>query len=473
MLTGESLPVEKAQGATVFGGTVNKTGRFVFRATKVGSETALAQIVRLVEEAQGSKAPIQCLADTISSVFVPTVVVISILTFVVWFNAMPADTRLPFALVNFVAVLIIACPCALGLATPTAIMVGTGKGAEQGILIRNAESLEKAHQISSVVLDKTGTITKGEPSVTDVVPLVEATRMVTVLRLAASLETNSEHPLAAAIVRYATPLLQNLSGEKISLLPVHHFTAVQGKGAKGIVDGKTVVIGNAKLLEGEQIALTEAATQTLERLVAKARTAMFVAIDGELVAVIAVADVVRASSREAIQALQARGIEVAMLTGDNRQTAEAIAAEVGITRVFAEVLPHDKANAVKQLQSEDNIVAMVGDGINDAPALAQADVGIAIGAGTDIAMEAASITLMRSDLRDVVRAIDLSRRTMANIKQNLFFAFVYNVLGIPLAAGLLFPFTGWLLSPMIAAAAMAMSSVSVLTNALRLKTIKI
>lgn len=473
MLTGESLPVGKAQGATVFGGTVNKTGRFVFRATKVGSETALAQIVRLVEEAQGSKAPIQRLADTISSVFVPTVVVISILTFVVWFNAMPADTRLPFALVNFVAVLIIACPCALGFATPTAIMVGTGKGAEHGILIRNAESLEKAHQISSVVLDKTGTITKGEPSVTDVVPLVEATRMVTVLRLAASLETNSEHPLAAAIVRYATPLLQNLSGEKISLLPVHHFTAVQGKGAKGIVDGKTVVIGNAKLLEGEQISLTEAAAQTLERLVAKARTAMFVAIDGELVAVIAVADVVRASSREAIQALQARGIEVAMLTGDNRQTAEAIAAEVGITRVFAEVLPHDKANAVKQLQSEGNIVAMVGDGINDAPALAQADVGIAIGAGTDIAMEAASVTLMRSDLRDVVRAIDLSRRTMANIKQNLFFAFVYNVLGIPLAAGLLFPFTGWLLSPMIAAAAMAMSSVSVLTNALRLKTIKI
>jgi Cu+-exporting ATPase len=419
-----------------------------------------------VEEAQGSKAPIQRLADTISGVFVPTVVVISILTFVVWFNIMPADTRLPFALVNFVAVLIIACPCALGLATPTAIMVGTGKGAENGILIRNAESLEKAHQISSVVLDKTGTITKGEPTVTDVVPLNEAIHLNSILQLAASLETNSEHPLAAAIVRYA-------SQGNVQMLPVQNFLSVQGKGAKGMVDGKAIAIGNATLMDDEHIPLTELAAQALERLVAKARTAMFVAIDGEIVAVIAVADVVRASSREAIQALQARGIEVVMLTGDNKQTAEAIANEVGIKRVFAEVLPHDKANAVKQLQAEGKIVAMVGDGINDAPALAQADVGIAIGAGTDIAMEAASITLMRSDLRDVVKAIDLSRRTMANIKQNLFFAFVYNVLGIPFAAGLLYPFTGWLLSPMIAAAAMAMSSVSVLTNALRLKTVKI
>lgn len=466
MLTGESLPVEKASGDAVFGGTVNKTGRFAFRATKIGADTALAQIVRLVEEAQGSKAPIQRLADTISGVFVPTVIVISILTFVVWFNAMPADTRLPFALVNFVSVLIIACPCALGLATPTAIMVGTGKGAEHGILIRNAESLEKAHQISSVVLDKTGTITKGEPTVTDVVPLDEAEQMNTILQLAASLETNSEHPLAAAIVRYA-------SQGNVQMLPVQNFLSVQGKGAKGMVDGKAIVIGNATLMIDEQIPLTELAAQTSERLVAKARTAMFVAIDRQIAAVIAVADVVRASSREAIQALQARGIEVVMLTGDNKQTAEAIANEVGIKRVFAEVLPQDKANAVKQLQAEGNIVAMVGDGINDAPALAQADVGIAIGAGTDIAMEAASITLMRSDLRDVVKAIDLSRRTMANIKQNLFFAFVYNVLGIPLAAGLLYPFTGWLLSPMIAAAAMAMSSVSVLTNALRLKAVKI
>jgi Cu+-exporting ATPase len=354
----------------------------------------------------------------------------------------------------------------LGLATPTAIMVGTGKGAEHGILIRNAESLEKAHQISSVVLDKTGTITKGEPTVTDVVPLDEAEQMNTILQLAASLETNSEHPLAAAIVRYA-------SQGNVQMLPVQNFLSVQGKGAKGMVDGKAIVIGNATLMIDEQIPLTELAAQTSERLVAKARTAMFVAIDRQIAAVIAVADVVRASSRKAIQALQARGIEVVMLTGDNKQTAEAIANEVGIKRVFAEVLPQDKANAVKQLQAEGNIVAMVGDGINDAPALAQADVGIAIGAGTDIAMEAASITLMRSDLRDVVKAIDLSRRTMANIKQNLFFAFVYNVLGIPLAAGLLYPFTGSLLSPMIAAAAMAMSSVSVLTNALRLKAVKI
>jgi Cu+-exporting ATPase len=466
MLTGESLPNEKASGDAVFGGTVNKTGRFTFRATKIGADTALAQIVRLVEEAQGSKAPIQRLADTISGVFVPTVIVISILTFVVWFNAMPADTRLPFALVNFVSVLIIACPCALGLATPTAIMVGTGKGAENGILIRNAESLEKAHQISLVVLDKTGTITKGEPTVTDVVPLNEAIHLNSILQLAASLETNSEHPLAAAIVRYA-------SQGNVQMLPVQNFLSVQGKGAKGTVGGKSIAIGNATLMDDEHIPLTELAAQTSERLVAKARTAMFVAIDGQIAAVIAVADVVRASSREAIQALQARGIEVVMLTGDNKQTAEAIANEVGIKRVFAEVLPHDKANAVKQLQAEGKIVAMVGDGINDAPALAQADVGIAIGAGTDIAMEAASITLMRSDLRDVVKAIDLSRRTMTNIKQNLFFAFVYNVLGIPLAAGLLYPFTGWLLSPMIAAAAMAMSSVSVLTNALRLKTVKI
>ncbi len=466
MLTGESLPIEKTQGSSVFGGTVNKTGRFTFRATKVGSDTALAQIVRLVEEAQGSKAPIQRLADKISGIFVPAVVVISILTFVAWFNLMPADVRLPFALVNFVAVLIIACPCALGLATPTAIMVGTGKGAEHGILIRNAESLEKAHQISAILLDKTGTITKGEPTVTDFVILGELALRGKTIQLAASLESNSEHPLAAAIVNCGTR-------EGVQLLPVSHFMAVEGKGATGVVDGKRIAIGNTKLIADENIILTQEALQTAERLIANARTAMFVAIEGQIQAVIAVADVVRGTSREAVAALQARGIEVVMLTGDNQKTAEHIASEVGIKRVFADVLPQDKANAVKQLQAEGKIVAMVGDGINDAPALAQADVGIAIGAGTDVAMEAASITLMRSDLRDVVKAIDLSRRTMANIKQNLFFAFVYNVLGIPLAAGLFYPFTDWLLSPMIAAAAMAMSSVSVLTNALRLKTIKL
>ncbi len=471
MLTGESLPVEKTSGGAVFGGTVNKTGRFTFRATKVGADTALAQIVRLVEEAQGSKAPIQRLADKISSVFVPTVVVISILTFVVWFNVMPADTRLPFALVNFVSVLIIACPCALGLATPTAIMVGTGKGAEHGILIRNAESLEKAHQITVVVVDKTGTITKGEPMVTDFVLLDSAmnTTMTreAAIQYAASLEHHSEHPLASAIVDYA-------AAQKVdAAFTVHDFLAVEGKGATGVVAGVNVIIGNTKLMEQQNITMNAQATSAAVQLLAEAKTTMFVAVKGAIVAVIGVADTVRDTSREAVQAMQARGIEVVMLTGDNRQTAEAIAAQVGIKRIFSDVLPQDKTNIVKQLQSEGKTVAMVGDGINDAPALAQADVGIAIGAGTDIAMEAASVTLMRSDVRDVVRAIDLSRRTMANIKQNLFFAFVYNVLGIPLAAGLLYPFTGWLLSPMIAAAAMAMSSVSVLTNALRLKTVKI
>ena len=468
MLTGESLPVEKSVGATVFGGTVNKSGRFTFRATKVGADTALAQIVRLVEEAQGSKAPIQRLADTISSVFVPTVVVISILTFVVWFNAMPAETRLPFALVNFVAVLIIACPCALGLATPTAIMVGTGKGAENGILIRNAESLEKAHQISAVVLDKTGTLTKGEPVVTDFILIDDTIKRKDVLHYAASLEHHSEHPLASAIVQYAIQ-----SAPQTSLLPVENFTAVEGKGTVGIVAGKKVLIGNLKLLEQHGIHITDDISKTASRLLAESKTTMIMAVNGSPIAVIGVADTVRETSREAVQAMQKRGIEVVMLTGDNRQTAEAIATQVGIKRIFANVLPHEKTNVVKQLQAEGKTVAMVGDGINDAPALAQADVGIAIGAGTDIAMEAASITLMRSDLRDVVRGIDLSRRTMANIKQNLFFAFVYNVLGIPLAAGLLYPFTEWLLSPMIAAAAMAMSSVSVLTNALRLKTVRI
>ena len=467
MLTGESLPTQKTSGSAVFGGTVNKAGRFTFRVTKIGADTALAQIVRLVEEAQGSKAPIQRLADTISGVFVPTVIVISILTFVVWFIAMPADTRLPFALVNFVSVLIIACPCALGLATPTAIMVGTGKGAENGILIRSAESLEKAHQIMVVVLDKTGTITKGEPTVTDFVLLDDATTREDVVQYAASLERQSEHPLAAAIVKYAET-------ERVdAVFTVQDFLAVEGKGAVGIVSGKNVAIGSTKLMEQQQITINAQAASAAVRLLAEAKTTMYVAIKGTIVAVIGVADTVRETSLEAVQELQKRGIEVVMLTGDNKQTAEAIATQVGIKRIFSDVLPQDKTNVIKQLQAESKTVAMVGDGINDAPALAQADVGIAIGAGTDIAMEVASITLMRSDLRDVVKAIDLSRRTMANIKQNLFFAFVYNVLGIPLAAGLLYPFTGWLLSPMIAAAAMAMSSVSVLTNALRLKTVKI
>jgi Cu+-exporting ATPase len=466
MLTGESLPVEKIVGASVFGGTVNNAGAFRFRATNVGADTTLAHIVRLVEEAQGSKAPIQRLADTISGIFVPTVMVIALLTFFVWFAVMPPETRLPFALVNFVSVLIIACPCALGLATPTAIMVGTGKGAEQGILIRNAESLEKAHQISLVVLDKTGTITSGEPSVTDVIIVSGTISKEEAVQYAASLEDLSEHPLASAVVRYG-------KRAGASMLVVEKFLAHEGKGATGIVQGKRVAIGNIKLFSALSIGVPDTALQASSHLASEAKTVMLLAVEERVVAVIGVADTIRPTSREAVAALQKRGIEVVMLTGDNAQTAHAIAAQAGITRFVADVLPSNKAESVQQFQSEGRTVAMVGDGINDAPALAQADVGIAIGAGTDIAMEAASIVLMKSDLNDVVRTLELSRRTMANIKQNLFFAFVYNVLGIPLAAGLLFPFTGWLLNPMIAAAAMAMSSVSVLTNALRLKTVKL
>jgi Cu+-exporting ATPase len=464
MLTGESLPVEKTIGATVFGGTVNKTGSFRFRATNVGAQTALANIVRLVEEAQGSKAPIQRLADTISGIFVPTVIVISLITFFVWFAVMPPETRLPFALVNFVSVLIIACPCALGLATPTAIMVGTGKGAEHGILIRNAESLEKAHHISVVVLDKTGTITSGEPSVTDVIMVSGTMSKEEAVQFAASLEDVSEHPLAAALVQYG-------KREGASMLAVEKFLVHEGKGATGIVQGKRVAIGNIKLFSTFNIDVPDAALKAASHLASEAKTVMLLAVEERVVAVIGVADTIRSTARETVAALHKRGIEVVMLTGDNAQTAHAIAAQAGITRVVADVLPHNKAESIRQFQREGKMVAMVGDGINDAPALAQADVGIAIGAGTDIAMEAASIVLMRNDVHDVVRTLELSRRTMANIKQNLFFAFAYNVLGIPLAAGLLFPFTGWLLNPMIAAAAMAMSSVSVLTNALRLKAL--
>jgi Cu+-exporting ATPase len=479
MLTGESLPVEKRVGALVFGGTVNKTGAFRFRATNVGADTALAHIVRLVEEAQGSKAPIQRLADRISGVFVPTVIVIAMLTFVVWLSIMPPDTRLSFALVNVVSVLIIACPCALGLATPTAIMVGTGKGAENGILIRNAESLEKAHQISVVVLDKTGTITKGVPSVTDCVLIDDAMPKDEALQLAASLEHLSEHPLAEAVVEYYVEYYnqhaksKEVPSKEAPMLAVQHFTATTGKGVTGTVNGKRVVVGNAKLLAEEHIVVPNEVQSIADRIASEAKTVIMLAVEQRVVAVIGVADAIRPTSREAVAALQKRGIEVVMLTGDNAQTAQAIAAQAGITHVVADVLPQTKAEVVKQFQGDNKAVAVVGDGINDAPALAQADVGIAIGAGTDVAVEAASVVLMKSDLNDVVRAIELSRRTMATIKQNLFFAFAYNVLGIPLAAGLLYPFTGWLLNPMIAAAAMAMSSVSVLTNALRLKTFRL
>jgi Cu+-exporting ATPase len=461
MLTGESLPVAKKPGDPVFGATLNKTGSFRFRVTKVGADTMLSQIVKLVEEAQGSRAPIQRLADKVSAVFVPTVVVIAILTFVLWFDLAPVATRLPLALVNFVAVLIIACPCALGLATPTAIMVSTGKGAEYGVLIRNAEALEKAHKVNTVLLDKTGTITRGEPAVTDFVPF-GGPDAAALLQLVAALERQSEHPLAEAVVRYA-------EAQGAPPLAATQFRAIAGKGAAATVNEQAVLIGNQALLREENVALPAELARQAEQLLSQAKTVLYVAVAGRAAGLIGVADTVRDTSVAAIQRLQARGIEVVMMTGDNAQTAAKVAEQVGIKRYFAEVLPGGKAGKVKELQAEGRVVAMVGDGINDAPALAQADIGLAMGGGTDVAMEAAGITLMRSDLNGVATAIELSRQTIRTIKQNLFFAFVYNTLGIPIAAGLLYPFFGWLLSPMLAAGAMALSSVSVLTNSLRLR----
>ncbi|WP_400192708.1 heavy metal translocating P-type ATPase [Hymenobacter sp. B81] len=461
MLTGESLPVEKRAGDPVFGATLNKTGSFRFRVSKVGADTMLAQIVKLVEDAQGSRAPIQRLADQVSAVFVPSVVVIAILTFVLWFVLAPVETRLPLALVNFVAVLIIACPCALGLATPTAIMVSTGKGAEHGVLIRNAEALEKAYQVNTVLLDKTGTITRGEPAVTNFWPAAgqDAAQL---LALAAAVERQSEHPLAEAVVRYA-------QAQAAAVWPATGFRAVEGRGAAAEVNGQAVLIGNARLLAEAGVSLPPALHQQAEALLAQVQTVLYLAVDGQAAGLIGVADTVRDTSAAAIRHLQRLGIEVVMMTGDNPQTAAQVAAQVGIKRYFAEVLPQDKAGKVQELQAEGRTVAMVGDGINDAPALAQADIGLAMGGGTDVAMEAAGITLMRSDLQGVVTAIELSRQTIRTIRQNLFFAFIYNVLGIPVAAGLLYPVFGWLLSPMLAAGAMALSSVSVLTNSLRLR----
>lgn len=459
MLTGESIPLAKRMGNEVFAATLNKTGSFTFRATKIGAETALAQIIRLVEEAQGSKAPIQRVADKVASIFVPVVFGIATLTFIVWYFLVPEPT-FSRALLNFVSVLIIACPCAMGLATPTAVMVGTGLGAENGILIKGGESLERACKLSTVVFDKTGTLTKGEPEVTDIL-ISEGTEREKVLRIAISIEAVSEHPLAQAIVQKARK-------ETLSHSEVADFEALSGLGARAVVDGKTCFLGNLTLMKKEGIKLN-GLDEKAERLAGQGKTCVFVAEEGRAIGLLALSDVPRASAAKAVDHLKAMGLQVAMITGDNEKTARGVGNAVGIDQILAEVLPGDKAEEIKRLQAGGQIVAMVGDGINDAPALTTADIGIAVGAGTDVAMEASDITLIRDDLRSVPAAIRLSSRTMRIIKQNLFWAFFYNSLGIPIAAGVLYPFFGILLNPVFAAAAMAMSSVSVVSNSLRLR----
>ncbi len=460
MLTGESIPIDKKPGDKVYAASINKNGVIKFRATKVGGDTALAQIIKLVEDAQNSKAPIAQMADIVSGYFVPIVVLIALIAFAGW---LIFTKSLVFSLTIFISVLVIACPCALGLATPTAIMVGTGKGAEYGILIKSGVALETAHKINTVILDKTGTITEGKPEVTDIVPAAGITKEK-LLQIAASGEKGSEHPLGEAIVRAA-------ERDNLEFLKVDNFTAIPGHGIKVIIDGQPTLIGNRKLMEDNNIPLGELEAES-ERLAKEGKTPMFVAISGNIAGIIAVADVVKESSAKAIKKLKGMGLEVVMITGDNLNTAQAIAKQVGIDRVLADVLPQDKADEVKKLQAEGKRVAMVGDGINDAPALAQADIGIAIGSGTDVAMESADIVLMKSDLMDVPTAIQLSKSTIRNIKQNLFWAFGYNVAGIPIAAGVLHIFGGPLLNPMFAAAAMSLSSVSVVSNALRLKRFK-
>ncbi|MDI7261525.1 MAG: heavy metal translocating P-type ATPase [Thermodesulfobacteriota bacterium] len=462
MVTGESLPVEKKTGDTVIGATMNKTGTFRFEATKVGQDTVLSQIVRLVQEAQGSKPPIARMVDVIASYFVPIVISIAVITFVIWllFGPHPAFT---YAFLNFIAVLIIACPCALGLATPTSIMVGTGKGAESGVLIRGAEALETAHRLDTIVLDKTGTLTRGEPSVTDLIESERFTKQE-ILILAASAEKGSEHPLGEAIVKKAKE-------ENLNLLDPKNFQAIAGQGIEAMIDSREVLLGNLRLME-ERIVHLNGLLGKAEQLSSEGKTPMFLAVDGKAAGIIGVADTLKENSKEAVETLNRMGLEVVMLTGDNERTAKAIAGQIGIDRVLAEVLPEKKAEEVKRLQGEGKKVGMVGDGINDAPALAQADVGIAIGTGTDVAMESSDITLIGGDLRGVVTAIALSKATIRNIKQNLFWAFAYNTILIPVAAGALFPFFGILLNPIFAAGAMAFSSVTVVTNALRLRKFK-
>ena len=461
MMTGESVPIEKKVGDTITSATINQNGSIDYQATRVGSDTTLAQIVRLVEEAQGSKAPIAALADKISLYFVPIVLSLATLSALGWYFL--AGESLSFSLSIFIAVLVIACPCALGLATPTAIMVGTGKGAENGILIKSGQALEAAYQLDTIVLDKTGTITVGKPSLTDLLPLGDLNRP-DLLRLIASAEQHSEHPLAQAILEAAKE-------EGLDLLPVSHFEAMVGRGLSAQVEDKRLLIGNERLMKENNIDSSAFQEQLLE-LSQKGKTAMFVAIDGQLVGILAVADEMKSSSLKAVQELQSMGLEVIMLTGDREETAKAIAQKAGIQKVIAGVLPDGKATAIKGLQEADKKLAMVGDGINDAPALVQADVGIAIGSGADVAIESADVVLMHSDLQDVVKAIKLSQATIRNIKENLFWAFVYNTLGIPIAMGLLHLFGGPLLNPMLAGLAMSLSSVSVVVNALRLGRFK-
>ena len=461
MLTGESMPVDKKVGDSVFAATINKNGLIRFRATKVGDNTALAQIIKLIEDAQQSKAPIAQMADIVSGYFVPTVFVIAIASFALW---MLSGETLSFSLTIFVSVLVIACPCALGLATPTAIMVGTGKGAENGILIKGGEALETTHKINTIIFDKTGTITEGKPTVTDIIT-TGTVDSDSLLQITASAEKGSEHPLGDAIVKSA-------EDKGLELYPIEHFESITGQGINATIQGKQLLIGNIRLMQEMDIAV-EAVLKDADTLAAQGKTPMYIALDSKLAGIIAVADVVKPGSAKAVKKLMEMGIEVAMITGDNRRTAEAIAKQVGITRVLSEVLPQDKSGEVKKLQQEGRRVAMVGDGINDAPALVQSDIGIAIGSGTDVAMESADIVLMHSDLMDVVTAIQLSKSTIRNIKQNLFWAFAYNVAGIPLAAGVLHIFGGPLLNPIFAAAAMSLSSVSVLSNALRLRRFKV
>ncbi|MGE0625751.1 MAG: heavy metal translocating P-type ATPase [Pseudomonadales bacterium] len=459
MITGESIPVEKHAEDEVIGATLNKTGSFRFRATKVGKDTMLANIIRMVQDAQGSKAPIQRVVDQVSAYFVPAVLILAIASFTIWYDVGP-EPRIVYAMIVLVTTLIIACPCALGLATPTSLTVGIGKGAENGILIRSGDALQTAKRLDAVVLDKTGTITRGEPELTDVV-VAGALAEDEVLRLTAGLERGSEHPLGEAIVRGA-------EARGLESVSASGFQAIPGHGVRGAVEGRDVLLGNAKLLRDHDIDVGPLTTHW-ERLAEAGKTPMFVAVDGAAAGLVAVADTIKEDSRDAIESLRKMGLEVVMITGDNQRTAAAIARQVGIERVLSDVLPEDKAHEIQKLQLEGKTVAMVGDGINDAPALAQADVGLAIGTGTDVAIEASDITLIQGSLKGVVTAMAISRATMRNVYQNLFGAFIYNTLGLPVAMGLLYPFTGHLLSPLIAAAAMAFSSVTVVTNANRLR----